>query len=72
MPSDVVVALVTVVVLLGLVAWFDARCLADLRATSDRELRHFDRRTWAFIIVLSFPIGPMAYLLYAKGPRRFI
>jgi hypothetical protein len=72
MPSDVVVAVVTMVVLLGPVAWFDARCLADLRATSNRELHHFDRRTWAFIIVLSFPIGPMAYLLYAKGPRRYV
>lgn len=70
--NDVLVALVTAVGVLGLVAWFDARCLADLRSTSDRELHYFDRRTWALVIVLSFPIGPMAYLLYAKGPRRYI
>jgi len=64
------VILATVAVLLALVAWFDVRCLADLSRTGDRELRYFDRNTWALIIVLSFPIGPMLYLLYAKGPRR--
>ena len=51
--------------------WFGRRCLADLAQTSDRELRYFDRNVWALIIVLSFPIGPMLYLLYAKGPRRY-
>jgi hypothetical protein len=51
--------------------WFDRRCLADLAQTSDRELHYFDRNVWALIIVLSFPIGPMLYLLYAKGPRRY-
>jgi len=66
------VALATAVGVLSLVAWFDVRCLADLRSTSDRELHYLDRRTWALVIVLSFPIGPMLYLLYAKGPRRFI
>jgi hypothetical protein len=54
-----------------LVVWFDGRCLADLAQTSDRELRCFDRNLWALIIVLSFPIGPMLYLLYAKGPHRY-
>ena len=43
----------------------------DLADTSDRELRHFDRGAWALIIVLAFPIGPMLYLMYAKGPRRY-
>ena len=70
MATNVVVVLVTAVVLLGFVVWFDSRCLADLRATSDRELRLFDRNTWALIIVISFPIGPMMYLMYAKGPGR--
>ena len=72
MSTNVVVVLVTVVALLSFVAWFDSRCLADLRATSDRDLRHFDRNTWAFIIVISFPIGPMMYLMYAKGPGRHV
>ena len=69
--TSLTVGLITAVALLAGVAWFDSRCLADLAGTSDRELRHFPRRTWALIIVLSFPIGPMLYLLYAKGPRRF-
>jgi hypothetical protein len=50
--------------------WIDARCLADLRRTTDRELRHFDRATWALIIVVTFPIGPALYLTYGKGPGR--
>jgi hypothetical protein len=71
MTSGNAVALIgTVAAIMAMVAWFDARCLADLRTTSDRELRHFDRNTWALIIVLSFPIGPMLYLAYGKGPGR--
>lgn len=69
--NGLTVALVTVVVMMAVVVWFDRRCLADLAQTSDRELRHFDRSTWALIIVLSFPVGPMLYLLYAKGPSRY-
>jgi hypothetical protein len=69
MSSTATIALITVVVVLGVVVWFDRRLLADLARTSDRNLRYFDRETWALIIVLSFPIGPMLYLRYAKGPR---
>jgi hypothetical protein len=64
------VALVTAVAVLSLVVWFDRRVLADLAATGDRELRYFDRRTWALIIVLSFPVGPMLYLLSKNTPPR--
>jgi hypothetical protein len=64
--KNVTVVLVTVVAVMSLVAWFDARCLADLANTSDRDLRYFNRQTWALLIVLSFPIGPMLYLRYAK------
>ena len=69
-PTHIWVAVVTAAAMLASVAWFDARCLADLRQTSDRELRHFDRNTWAWIIVLFFPIGPMLYLAVGKGPGR--
>ncbi len=69
--STTTVALISVVAILIPIVWFDRRCLADLAQTSDRDLRHFNRNTWALIIVLSFPIGPMLYLMYAKGPRRF-
>ena len=61
----------TVVAILSVVVWFDRRCLADLAQTSDRDLRYFNRNTWALIIVLSFPIGPVLYLRYAKGPGRY-
>jgi hypothetical protein len=70
--SNLAVVLLTAGAILSAVLWFDRRCLADLARTSDRELRHFDRNIWALIIVLSFPIGPMLYLMYAKGPRRYI
>ncbi len=69
--DNVMVILVTVVALMAVVVWFDMRCLADLARTSDLELRYFNRNTWALIIVLSFPVGPTLYLLYAKGPRRY-
>jgi hypothetical protein len=69
--NSVTVALVTAVAILGVVVWFDRRMLADLAKTSDRDLRYFNRSTWALIIVVSFPIGPMLYLLYAKGPGRY-
>jgi len=65
------IILITVVALMSVVVWFDRRCLADLARTSDRDLRYFDRNTWALVIVLSFPVGPMLYLRYAKGPRRY-
>jgi hypothetical protein len=69
--NNVTVVLVTVVALISVVVWFDRRCLVDLARTSDRDLRYFNRNTWALIIVLSFPVGPMLYLLYAKSPRRY-
>jgi len=69
--NSVTVVLVTVVALATAVVWFDRRCLADLAQTRDSELAYFNRNTWALIIVLSFPIGPMLYLMYAKGPRRY-
>ncbi len=72
MNSTLAVALITVVVVLSVVVFFDRRCLADLAQTDDRELRYFNRNTWALVIVLSFPIGPALYLMYAKGPRRYL
>ncbi|MFB9183468.1 hypothetical protein ACFFX1_35520 [Dactylosporangium sucinum] len=67
--NNLTVALVTVVVIMSVVVWFDRRCLADLAQTPDSALRVFDRGTWALIIVLTFPIGPMLYLGYAKDRR---
>lgn len=69
--NNATVILVTVVALMSVVVWFDRRCLADLARTSDRDLRYFNRNTWALVIVLSFPVGPMLYLLYAKGPGPY-
>ncbi|OLB67131.1 MAG: hypothetical protein AUI10_00895 [Actinobacteria bacterium 13_2_20CM_2_72_6] len=69
--NTLTVALITMVAILSVVVWFDRRCLADLARTSDRDLRYLDRNTWALLIVLSFPIGPVLYMMYGKGPRRF-
>jgi hypothetical protein len=65
-------ALVAAALILTAVVWFDRRLLADLAATNDRDLRQFDRNTWALIIIISFPVGPLLYLRYAKGPGRFV
>ena len=69
--NSLTVALITVMTIMTVVVWFDRRCLADLAQTSDGDLHYFNRNTWALIIVLSFPIGPMLYVLYARGPRRY-
>jgi hypothetical protein len=71
MGSNVTIALITAVAILSVVVWFDRRLLADLAQSGDRDLRYFNRNTWALIIVVSFPIGPMLYVLYAKGPARY-
>lgn len=65
--SNLTVALITAVVTLSVVVWFDRRCLADLASTSDHDLRYLSRGAWALIIVFSFPIGPAMYLMYGKG-----
>jgi hypothetical protein len=69
--NTVTIALITAVAILAVVVWFDGRMLADLAHTSDHELRHFNRNTWALIIVISFPLGPLLYLMYGKGGDRF-
>jgi hypothetical protein len=63
--------LITVVILLAVMVWFDARCLSDLARTRDGDLYYLNRRAWALLIVVTFPIGPMLYLLFGKGPRRY-
>jgi hypothetical protein len=70
MSASTTVALITAGVILSVVVWFDRRCLVDLANSRDHELRYFNRNAWALIIVLSFPIGPVLYLLYGKGPGR--
>jgi hypothetical protein len=69
MTSNDVMTLVAVLVIITLVALFDVRVLSDLAKTSDWQLRYLNRNAWAVLIVLTFPLGPMLYLLYAKGPR---
>jgi hypothetical protein len=60
------------VLLIGVLAgifYADKRCLDDLSQTPDGVLRYFPRGTWAMIIIFFFPLGPLMYLMYAKGPR---
>jgi hypothetical protein len=65
------IALLIVLAVAAAVIWVDWRCLSDLARTPERELRYFNRALWALIILITFPLGPMAYLTFAKGPRRF-
>jgi nitrate/nitrite transporter NarK len=64
--ADHFTALISVLAIGALIVWFDLRCLADLRQTSDWRLRYFNRDTWALIIIFAFPFGPFLYLAYAK------
>jgi hypothetical protein len=69
--NPAVAAIATVAILAVGMIWVDSRLLADLAATPDERLYRFDRRTWALIIIVSFPVGPLLYLRYAKGPNRY-
>jgi len=64
--ANLFTALISVPAIGALLVWFDLRCLADLRQTSDRRLRYFTRETWALLIIFAFPFGPMLYLTYGK------
>jgi hypothetical protein len=68
--TNALATVATVLMIMAMVVWIDASCLADLRRTTDQELRYFDRATWAVIIVVSFPIGPALYVAYGKWPGR--
>lgn len=59
--------------LLAFAVWrVDSRALRDLASTPDHQLQRFDRRTWALLILLVFPIGAMLYWAYGKGrPGRY-
>ena len=64
-------ALAPVAVLALVVYLVDSFALRDLAATPDHQLRRFDRRTWALLILFLFPVGPLLYLTAGKGgPRR--
>jgi hypothetical protein len=63
---DLFTALISVLAIGALIVWFDLRCLADLRQTSDWQLRYFNRDTWALLIIFAFPFGPFLYLAYGK------
>jgi hypothetical protein len=69
--SDPVLVVATVAALAAVVVWFDVRLLNDLAATPDGALRYFNRATWALLIIISFPIGPMLYLMAGKDRPRF-
>jgi ABC-type uncharacterized transport system permease subunit len=60
------VAALTVVTLLVVMVVIDVRLLKDLAQTPDDRLLYLTRLGWALVIVLSFPIGPILYLRFAK------
>ena len=63
-----VVIIVTVVVVQAV--RFVRFCLADLANSTD--VRMLTRHGWALLIVLTIPLGGALYLLYGRGPRRFM
>jgi hypothetical protein len=66
------VTVVLIVAVFGLVLWCAGSCLADLARTPDEQLRMFPRMAWALLIVLTVPLGGVLYLMYGKGPRRYV
>jgi hypothetical protein len=70
--ATVVGAVVALVVVAALVIRFDAMLLKDLAQTTDDELQFLTRKGWAVAIVTTFPFGPICYMAYGKGPRRYL
>ncbi|MCU7722780.1 hypothetical protein ODJ79_03545 [Actinoplanes sp. KI2] len=64
--ADLFTALISVLAIGALIVWFDLRCLADLRQTSDARLRYLTRDAWALVIIFAFPFGPFLYLACGK------
>jgi hypothetical protein len=59
------VSLITILVVLGAVVWFDWLCLSDL--ARNRYVRYLTRQQWALVILATFPIGGVLYLTYGRA-----
>jgi hypothetical protein len=56
--------LVTILVLIAVMIWFDWICLADIAKA--RHVRYLTPQAWALLVVITFPIGGVLYLTYGK------
>ena len=61
------VSLITILVVLGVIVWFDWLCLSDL--ARNRYVRYLTRQQWALVILASFPVGGVLYLTYGRTGR---
>lgn len=61
------VSLITIVVVLAAVVWFDWMCLSDLARAP--YVRYLTRQQWALVILATFPIGGVLYLTYGRTGR---
>ena len=59
------VSLITMLVVLGVIVWFDWLCLSDL--ARNRTVRYLTRQQWALVILAIFPIGGVLYLTYGRA-----
>jgi len=59
------VSLITMLVVLGVIVWFDWLCLSDLARS--RSVRYLTRQQWALVILAIFPIGGVLYLTYGRA-----
>jgi len=59
------VSLITILVVLAVIVWFDWLCLSDLARS--RSVRYLTRQQWALVILAIFPIGGVLYLTYGRA-----
>jgi hypothetical protein len=64
MSSAMISGVLTMIVVLTVVVWFDLRCLADLSQSPTPRL--LTRQAWALLILITFPLGGILYLVYGK------
>lgn len=72
MNPVIAVAALAVVVVVALMIRFDSLLLKDLAQTPDDQLQFLTRKGWVVAIVAAFPLGPLIYVTYGKGPRRYL
>ncbi len=64
--TAITIALLIVAVLIVVVR-FEMFCISDLAKTQDHELQVLSRRGWSLAILLSVPLGGIAYLMIGKA-----
>lgn len=57
---------VLVIAAVVVIARFEVLCLRELDQTADTQLQYLTRPAWAAVIILTIPLGGIAYLCFGR------